>query len=207
MNRSWRNAVLLALIGALVVPLAAVSAEKNWKAGTAYKVLAPSSGLPSGEVVEFFSYACVHCFKFQGNVTRIASGLPKGVSVRMVPVAWSETWEPFARSYYAAEKLGVAKVAHEDAFNYVIFTLQGKGSVGDMAAFYKKYGVDPNSFRAAAESPEVSDRLEEDRKIYEHIQLLGTPAFVVDGRYMTGEVGSYEELEALTIWLIKKAQL
>ena len=193
---------LMGLVWALSLPIVALASERGWKEGVDYKAIPPANGLKAGEVIEFFSYGCIHCYNFLPHLERIRQRLPEKVSLRLIPVSWSESDEAFARSYYAAQQLGVAQKGHAGAFNYAILTLRGKGSIEDMAGFYKGYGADPAALIAIANSPMVDSILNEDRKIYLRIGLKGTPAVVVNGRYITGDVESYEELEALTMWLI-----
>ncbi len=206
MNKALNTAALAlcALVTMFASPVLN-GAERTWNAGSEYKIVQSGNGLKPNEVVEFFSYACVHCYNFQANMDRIETSLPNGVSLRLVPVVLADSWEPFARAFYAAESLGVAKRTHSDAFKYVIGTLRAKGTVEDMAAFYQKYGVDPAAFEKIAESDQITMQLQRDREMYIHLGLEGTPTIAVGSQYLTGDVGSYEEMESLVYWLEKKS--
>jgi thiol:disulfide interchange protein DsbA len=206
MSRTWKSSWAAAtLLVALVVAAHAPAAERAWVAGTEYEDIEPGSGLARGEVVEFFSYACIHCFNFQPAMQRIERGLPKDARIRLVPVVLSGSWEPFARSFYAAQRLGVAERSHAAAFEYVIGTLHAKGTVADMATFYTRYGVDPAAFVALANSDAVTRQLKQDRELGVRLGLQGTPSLAVAGRYLTADVGSFAELEDLVYWLERKS--
>lgn len=206
MNLVWKVGLISAcLIVSLAAPLRLSASEPRWIEGTAYLALEPGKRLPANEVVEIFSYACIHCFNFEANMKRVKASLPKGVKVRLIPATFSGSWEPFARSFYAAQALGVAERSHAAAFEYVIGTLHAHGTVRDMASFYAKYGIDPNKFEALANSEKVSKQLAADRKLCVRLGVESTPTLIVGGRYITADVDSYDALENLVYWLEAQA--
>ena len=59
------------------------------------------------EVVEVFSYGCIHCAQFAPTAEKLRKQLPPGVEFKLMPAPFSAEWLPFARAYYAAKQLGV----------------------------------------------------------------------------------------------------
>src|ERR1700749_4930055 len=64
------------------------------------------------EVVEVFSYGCIHCAHYEPKVEQLEKALPKGVVFHAIPAAFNDAWLPFAQSFYAAQKLGVLPKTH-----------------------------------------------------------------------------------------------
>jgi len=107
---------LLALLGGLLLASAcsaAPDAAAPYTDGDQYVTLpAPHERYsPAGkvEVVEVFSYGCIHCAHFAPTADQLRKSLPKGVVFKLMPAPFNEQWMPFARAYYAADKLGVVE--------------------------------------------------------------------------------------------------
>ncbi|WP_457319655.1 thiol:disulfide interchange protein DsbA/DsbL, partial [Stenotrophomonas sp. P5_B8] len=88
--------------------------------GTDYEVIeAPGPYAPLAskiEVVEIFGYTCPHCARFEPQLEAWAAKLPKDVRFTPVPAAFGGIWDSFARAYFAADQLGVAKRSHRAMF-------------------------------------------------------------------------------------------
>src|SRR5579859_3238389 len=78
--------------------------------GTEYVTLAGPAHRYSDEgkveVVEVFSYGCIHCAHFAPLAEQMRKQLPPGVVFKLLPAAFNDQWVPFARAFYAAQKLG-----------------------------------------------------------------------------------------------------
>ena len=69
------------------------------------------------EVVEVFSYACVHCFGFESPLQGWLTTLDEDVDFRRVPAVFNNpTWEIFAKVYFSAEALRVTDKVHLPLF-------------------------------------------------------------------------------------------
>ena len=156
------------------------------------------------EVVEVFSYGCIHCAHFAPTAEKLRAALPKGVVFKLVPAPFSAEWLPFARAYYAAKKLGVVDRTHLELFkekfeqNYPLNTLD------DLADFYARQGVDRAEFMRIATSDEVTAQMKSDLALIQKWGVTGTPTIVVDGKYRSGEVHTFDQLSAMTQWLVKR---
>jgi len=156
------------------------------------------------EVVEVFSYGCVHCAHFAPKAEELRKQLPPGVKFKLLPAAFSDAWLPYARAYYAAEKLGLVDKTHLDLFakkfdqHYPISTLD------ELADYYATQGADRARFLAIATSPEVTQQIKKDLELIQKWGVDGTPTIVVDGKYRSNEVKTLDQLSALAQWLAKR---
>ena len=59
------------------------------------------------EVIEFFSYACPHCYELQPHVLKWAAQLPANAAFVRVPVSFGRReWGQLSRAFYALEATG-----------------------------------------------------------------------------------------------------
>lgn len=159
--------------------------------GTDYEVIeAPGPYAPLAgkiEVVEIFGYTCPHCARFEPQLETWAAKLPKDVRFTPVPAAFGGIWDSFARAYFAADQLGVAKRSHRAMFEALhdkqTLPMQNV-SPDELAGFYKTYGVAPETFLATIKGDAVEQKLKAARAFAQRTKVPGTPALVINGRYL-----------------------
>ena len=123
-----------------------------------------------------------------------------------VPAAFGGFWMPYARAYYAAEKLGVLGKTHDVMFK----ALHEQGSMPiqnasnqEIAAFYAKYGANPKVFAQTMDSPAVEAQLQRSRQFAMDTGIEGTPTMVVNGKYrVTGR--NFDETLRTTDYLVAR---
>ena len=76
------------------------------------------------EVVEMFSYACVHCFNFDPVVEAWHARQGDDVTFLRVPAVFNTDWELLAQAFYTAETLGVTDAIHTPMFEGIHITRQ-----------------------------------------------------------------------------------
>ncbi|WP_312325435.1 thiol:disulfide interchange protein DsbA/DsbL [Stenotrophomonas sp.] len=199
--------LLLALspLSALAAPAPAALVEgKDYDVIEAPGPYAPLAG--KIEVVEMFGYTCPHCAHFEPLLEAWAKKLPKDVRFTPVPAAFSGAWDSFARAYYAADQLGVAKRGHAAMFK----ALHDEKSVpmqnvspDELAGFYAAYGVKADAYAAALKSDAVEKKLEYARAFAQRTKVPGTPALLVNGKYLV-KGDSFEALLRNTDALIAR---
>ena len=197
-----------ALLLLALLPLSAIAADPV--AGVDYveiadgKPYAPLNG--KVEVVEVFGYTCIHCAHFQPVVSAWHKKQPSWVRFTPVPAAFGGYWIPYARAYYAAAKLRVLAKTHDAMFK----ALHEQGSLpiqnassNEIATWYANYGVDPQAFAAAMDSPATDLLLERSKEFAMATGIEGTPTLIVNGKYrVTGS--SFEDTLRITDYLVKK---
>lgn len=187
----------------------AAGSDSKWEAGKNYFLIDPPQPVATGsriEVLEVFSYACIHCAHFQPYADQIAAGLPDYAEYVYMPAIFNPTWEPFARAYYTAQSLGVLDKTHAALFDALHKERRPMRSIEDLATFYAKYGIDPDRFIEASGSFEVESKLARSRDMVPKYGVDGTPSIIVNGKYrITGQsAGGYPQLIELTHWLVEK---
>jgi thiol:disulfide interchange protein DsbA len=181
--------LLLALspLSALAAPAPAALVEgKDYELIEAPGPFAPLAG--KIEVAEIFGYTCPHCAHFEPILDAWAKKLPKDVRFTPVPAVFGGYWDSYARAYYAADQLGVAKRTHAAMFN----ALHEAGSLpmqnvspAELSAFYaKEAGVNPQAYEAALKSEAVTGKLAVAKAFAQRVKVQGTPSLVINGKYL-----------------------
>ncbi|GAB2553611.1 thiol:disulfide interchange protein DsbA/DsbL [Rhodanobacter koreensis] len=199
------------LLGGLLLASACTaqsSAPAPYTEGNEYVTLpAPYQRYSSAgkvEVVEVFSYGCIHCAHFAPIAEKLRKELPAGVTFKLVPAPFNAEWLPFARAYYAADQLGVVDRTHLQLFAAKFDQHYPINSMDELADFYAREGVDRAKFLSIATSPEATAKLKSDLSLIQHWQVDGTPSIVVDGKYRVNNVHSLDEIAAVAVWLAKR---
>jgi thiol:disulfide interchange protein DsbA len=156
------------------------------------------------EVVEVFSYGCIHCAHFAPVAEQLRKELPAGVEFKLVPAPLNAEWLPYARAYYAAKQLGVVDRTHLQLFKDKFDAHYPISSMDELADFYARQGVNRDKFMQIATSPEATAKLKSDLALLQHWQVDGTPSIVVDGKYKVANVQTLDEMAAVALWLAKR---
>lgn len=143
----------LSLLLLILLPLAACAADKKAPPVEGEDYVLIDGGQPYAplagkvEVAEVFGYTCPHCAHFEPTLEAWTAKQPAYVRVTPVPAAFGGFWDAFARAYFAADTLGVAKRSHRAMFD----AIHEKHTVPtqnvapeELAAFYVAYGVPSN---------------------------------------------------------------
>lgn len=205
-------------LSALLVMLAACSPDKAPTTATATtpvagndyleitggQVFQPGSG--KIEVAQVFGYTCTHCAHLEPLLNTWKAKLPQDVSFVNVPGAFGGYWNDYARAYYAAESLGVLEKTHDATFKalHEERSLPPTGSNAEIIGdYYAKLGVDKAAFVTAYNGPDMDAKLRHALEFATVNKVEGTPAIIVNGRYLVpADSRGFEQMLATTDWLI-----
>ena len=134
------------------------------------------------EVVEFFWYGCPHCAAFEPTFNQWRGTQPKEVKVLTLPVSWNKAMVTHQRIYYTLEALARLDL-HNQVFSDVAAAKDGLTTSASALAWAKKQGISPSQWRAAFNSPAVTQKMQFAQAQFERFGLTGVPALIVDGRY------------------------
>ncbi|HEY1140256.1 MAG TPA: thiol:disulfide interchange protein DsbA/DsbL [Lysobacter sp.] len=145
------------------------------------------------EVVEVFGYVCPACAAFHPVVSDWEKKLPADVRFTYVPAPFGPEWNPYAKSYYVAESMGLVKRTHDALINaiHVTHAMPGEGDKPDeqkIANFYAGYGANAAQFLAAMNSFAVASKVNRGKQFMMRSGVSSTPTLVINGRYrITGK--------------------
>jgi len=152
-----------------------------------FQVLArPVAVPPTGkiEVIEFFWYACPHCFAFEPALERWLERLPSDVGFHRVPVGFDARKEIHQRIFYTWDALGLVDQMHARTFQRFHVQRKPIDSLADMLAFAQDNGVDPAKVQAAWNGFSVQTRCREARRLEDDYGISEMPEMAIGGRFV-----------------------
>ncbi|MHC1480248.1 thiol:disulfide interchange protein DsbA/DsbL [Frateuria aurantia] len=191
------------LCGSLLAGLAsaAIATPPLPPAGT-YTVLATPERYSTGgsvEVVELFSYGCVHCAESAAEVDRARRLWPSQVAFKLVPAMFNMPWLVYARGFYVARQFHAVEASHLALFKAKWVDHRPLEQLPQLAQFYAGYGIDPAQFVDLAQSRPVWEQMRHDALLAERWGVDSTPAFIVDGRYRVSADGNHSYAGMLAV--------
>jgi len=138
------------------------------------------------EVIEFFSYHCVHCFHLEPVLAPWAKNLPANVSFRRDQIVWGAQMEPLARLFATFNATKTLDKLHAPALKAMV---EQKINLADEAALGKwlatQPGVNVTAFMQTYKSFGINAQVGRASKMTRDYAIQGTPTIVVAGKYAT----------------------
>jgi thiol:disulfide interchange protein DsbA len=192
----------LLLVTILFAGLAvAPSASAQFAAGKDFLIINPPQPTDSGnkvEVIEFFWYGCPHCNALQPSLDKWLKQKPADIEFRRVPAVLGQSWIPLTQTFYTFEALGLTEKLHHDVYAAIHkekLRLQDPKTLFEWVA---KRGVDQKKFMDAYNSFGVRSRVQRAIDMSRTYNIPGTPALVIDGRYLTAPHLGLEQGQSLS---------
>jgi thiol:disulfide interchange protein DsbA len=183
-----------------------------WQEGVNYTRLVPAqpTSVPTGqvEVLEFFWYACPHCYDLDPKVEAWKKTKPAYVTFSRVHVQWNEGHRALARLYYTLDSMGKLDQLHGEVFKEIHvngnpLTAADPNNAAEseriQAAFVKKFGISETDFKNAYHSMTVDLAVQRADELVQRYRIDGVPRFIVNGKYIAdvASAGSQERLISL----------
>ena len=150
------------------------------------------------EVVEFFSYGCVHCRDFDPMLEAWEDTLPEGASFRRAHVGFAGGAEVLARAHVVLGRSGALDANHERLFRAMHDRNREFTDRGRLADFVDGYGIEREVFLAAIDEPSVRRRVAEIDQTFRDAGLLAVPALVVADKYVVNmDIGRKPALDVV----------
>jgi protein dithiol oxidoreductase (disulfide-forming) len=191
---------------------APLSSPAMWQEGVNYTRLVPAqpTTVPAGqvEVLEFFWYACPHCYAIDPLVAAWLKTKPSYVSFSRVHVLWNEGDRSLARLYYTLDGMGRLDQMHTEIFKAIhvngnpLLAADPNNSAQSeriQTAFVEKFGISGAEFSNAYHQMSVDMALQRADELVQRYRVDSVPKFVVNGKYIAdvSTAGSQERLISL----------
>jgi thiol:disulfide interchange protein DsbA len=191
-------AAVASTVAAATSSTPAAAAGAQWQEGVNYTRVVPAqpTNVAAGqvEVLEFFWYACPHCYALEPTVAAWLKSKPAYVTFTRVPVEWNEGHRSLARLYYALEGMGKLNDEHNEIFKEI--QVNGDPLIGAdpnnvataerlQVAFIKKLGLSEADFGKAYHDMNVETAMQRADQLGQRYRITGVPSFVINGKYVT----------------------
>jgi protein dithiol oxidoreductase (disulfide-forming) len=197
-----QNKLLAAVASTVAAATSAAAAAtppgSQWQEGTNYKPVVPAqpTDVAAGqvEVLEFFWYACPHCYALEPTVAGWLKTKPAYISFSRVPVLWNEGHRSLARLFYALDSMGKINDVHAEIFKEI--QVNGDPLIGPdpnnaaaaervQLSFIKKLGLSDADFEKEYHGFNVETAMQRADQLGQRYRVSGVPTFVVNGKYIT----------------------
>jgi len=189
----------------LLCSIASIQAEtRPLIEGTDYQVMAPK-GSKTPEVLEFFSYACGHCYTMESFITQFKKD-NNGIKVVPVPMdLGNPQWQIYVKAFYLGELLKVLDKSHTKLFHRVNIEKKPITKEKELKAFFLSLGVESSKYDGALKSFSLDAKIRKSKQLARQFQVIGTPTFVTNRRFKLDnrELGTTEMIEKALVDLTK----
>lgn len=145
---------------------------------------------PAGqvEVVEFFAYSCIHCHNFEPVFHEWIKRKPAHVTVRRMPVAFTQNFVPMQRLYFTLEAMDLVDKLHVKVFKAIHEERQPLTTTPAIVSWIEKQGVNRDQFLGIfnGQAAKLADKATALQDAY---QVEGTPSLGIGGRFYVGGQG------------------
>ena len=173
---------------AAVLALALTTTAAEFEEGVQYKKLPVpvETRDPSKiEVVEVFSYACIHCYSLEPLVAQWKQTVADDVDFHRMPLV-SQRLVPFAQAFFAAETIGVLERIHMPMFRYIHDERLDMTRRDNLGRLFARHGdVEQEEFLRVYDSFGVQSKVRQADAQGRLYRIMATPSVVVNGRYVT----------------------
>ena len=135
------------------------------------------------QIVEFSDFQCPFCKRVGPTLKQVRQEYGDQVQIvwKHMPLSFHPKAPAAHKAAEAAHRQGKFWEMHDK-----IFENQREMSPAKYEEYAQELGLNVEQFKADAASPEVQKRLDQDLKAAASVGVSGTPAFFVNGRYLSG---------------------
>ena len=209
-RRLFTHALACSAAAAPVLWPQLAQAQTALREGSDYRRLgkpAPVEAAPGKvEVVEFFSYTCVHCYNFVPVFDNWKKSVGTDVVIKRNPVGFNASFEPLQRLYYTLEALGKVDSHHAGVFKAIHEERQRLNTLDAMAQWAERNGIDRNQFVQTFNSFGVAGKARRATQLQDAYEVEGTPSLGIAGRfYVPGQAARTVQIANVLIQQARQA--
>ncbi len=147
------------------------------------------------EVVEFISFYCGHCYKFEKSIPVILGNFPKKIKWRIVPIYWGEGSSKPGEAYFLARDVGKGAQMAKAIFRANFIERKDIGNVEVLESIAAKLGLGFDFSRRLR----TGEKAKEAQEALELVDVYGveeTPTLIIAGNIMTNPHAFKHDIEA-----------
>ena len=152
-----------------------------------YKVLAqpqPVADPKKIEVLEFFSYNCIHCKDLEPRVLAWQKTQPRDVDFKQQQIVWGESMEGFARLFATVTALNLGSKLNEPIFQAIFQKNTDLRQPDVLKTWLPTQGVNAATFLQTFQSFGVNAAVARAKTMTRDYKIEATPTFVIGGKYL-----------------------
>jgi len=158
------------------------------------------------EVMEFFGYACVHCYNFDPILADWVQEKSGSIKFIQTPAISSEYWRLLGQNFLTYQELGEQDKYHTPFFRAIHSGGRAFSDEESLSAFYEQLGGDKQTYINAFNSVGVASELSKADNMARRLKVAMVPSIVIQGKYLvrtSGSVGPKRMLDVMD-YLVEK---
>ena len=159
------------------------------------------------EVMEFFSYGCVHCFDFEPSLSYWVDSKTDDINFVQVPAIANDYWRVLGRAYFTLEHMNILEKQHMAMFRAIHKSKRDLSNAEALFDFVEENGVDRDKFASVYQSPKTSNAMNQADQIARRLKVASVPTIVIQGKYLvrtTRSVGQSRMFEVMDYLIAKE---
>ncbi|MBV1877813.1 MAG: thiol:disulfide interchange protein DsbA/DsbL [Pseudomonadales bacterium] len=136
------------------------------------------------EIMEFFSYGCIHCFNFDDELTEWVQTNETRINFVRNPLVANESWRILGQAYYTMEELGDLNVNHNKLFQELHVARRVLSSGMALAGFLTNNAESKATFISTFNSSSVTAKVNRADALARRFKISSVPNIVVNGKYL-----------------------
>lgn len=159
------------------------------------------------EVMEFFSYGCIHCYNFDDEIHSWAADHQDTVDFKQTPAVANEVWRNYGKAYYTMETLGILEQGHTLMFKQIHDARRNLQTDREIASVLALGDVTEAQFVSTFNSSDVAQSLSRADQSARRYKVATVPSMVVQGKYhirVTGSIGFSRMLDVADFLIAKE---
>jgi thiol:disulfide interchange protein DsbA len=192
------------VVGALMMSAVALSSASpaDPKNGVEYKTLTPPQPVDTGkkvEVLEFFDYACPHCFAFDPSLTAWVKKQGDAIVFKRMHISRSGTDLPQEKMFFTLSAMGLLNDAmHSKIFNEMHVNRNRMNRDELVFDFIAKQGIDKQKFIDTYRGFGVAGSVRKSISMMDAYGVDSWPMIAIDGKYVTSPTMANEGSKSAT---------
>lgn len=159
------------------------------------------------EVLEFFSYTCVHCFKLEPYMAAFQKKQPADVYFRTAHVMWGSGTEGFAKLLATMNVTNTKNALHRSAFDAVMNKRINLGNQKVLTDWLKtQKSVNAAKFMTSYNSFAVNTEVARYTELTKEYAVNGTPMIIVAGKYQVAAAEPARMVQVVSELIAKERQ-
>ena len=136
------------------------------------------------ELIEFFSYACVHCYRLEAILKDWIPNQKDKIEFVQIPAVMSNYWSILGKHYFTLKRLKKLDRHHIGIFNSIHSSGRIFDSEEKLFDFVKTTNIEFDSYEKIFRSIEVKSDIQRANQMARRLKISAVPTFVVQGKYI-----------------------
>lgn len=154
--------------------------------GVHYKEISTNLALSQYDFVQFFSFSCHHCFRFEMETNSLSSITKNYTKIKKIPVSFGkEELEKYAKLYLTLEHLGIEDTYYKKIFEDIHIY---RNKEFDLQGICERLNMSPTLTKQVKHlyhSKTIRSIFEKTQEIIEQYGISGVPALAIENKYVT----------------------